>query len=91
MKFDLIVAIFPNLVANDYKSHVVVNGLVTFWLISTSDLIFELVSVRLRGHTYLKKRLLIIILDFCVIFHMKHEAFVFQQYCLETFCNLSTC
>jgi len=29
--------IFPNLVANDYKSHVVVNGMVTFWLISTSD------------------------------------------------------
>jgi len=37
LKFDLIVAIFPNLVANDYKSHVVVNGLVTFWLISTSE------------------------------------------------------
>ncbi len=36
MKFDLVVAIFPNLVANDYKLHVVVNGLVTFWLISTS-------------------------------------------------------
>jgi len=36
LKFDLIVAIFPNLVANDYKSHVIVNGLVTFWLISTS-------------------------------------------------------
>jgi len=35
LKFDLVVAIFPNLVANDYKSHVVVNGLVTFWLIST--------------------------------------------------------
>ncbi len=28
--------IFSNLVANDYKSHVVVNGMVTFWLISTS-------------------------------------------------------
>jgi hypothetical protein len=28
--------IFSNLVANDYKSHVVVNWLVTFWLISTS-------------------------------------------------------
>jgi hypothetical protein len=28
--------IFPNLVANNYKSHVVVNGVVTFWLISTS-------------------------------------------------------
>jgi hypothetical protein len=27
---------FPNPVANDYKSHVVVNGVVTFWLISTS-------------------------------------------------------
>ncbi len=37
MKFGLVVVIFPNLVANDYKSHVVVNGLVTFWLISTSD------------------------------------------------------
>ncbi len=28
--------IFPNLIANDYKSHVVVNGMVTFWLIFTS-------------------------------------------------------
>jgi hypothetical protein len=27
---------FPNPVANDYKSHVVVKGVVTFWLISTS-------------------------------------------------------
>jgi len=27
---------FPNPVANDYKSHVVVNGVLTFWLISTS-------------------------------------------------------
>jgi hypothetical protein len=27
---------FLNLIANDYKSHVVVNGVVTFWLISTS-------------------------------------------------------
>jgi hypothetical protein len=36
LKFGLVVVIFPNLVANDYKSHVVVNGLVTFWLISTS-------------------------------------------------------
>jgi len=35
-KFDLVVAIFSNLVTNDYKLHVVVNGLVTFWLISTS-------------------------------------------------------
>ncbi len=30
------VAIFPNIVANNYKLYVVVNGLVTFWLISTS-------------------------------------------------------
>jgi hypothetical protein len=37
LKFDLVVAIFPNLITNDYKSHVVVNGLVTFWLISTSE------------------------------------------------------
>jgi hypothetical protein len=36
LKFDLVVAIFSNLVTNDYKSHVVINGLVTFWLISTS-------------------------------------------------------
>ncbi len=36
LKFGLIVAKFPNLVANDYKLDVVVNGLVTFWLISTS-------------------------------------------------------
>jgi hypothetical protein len=28
---------FPKLVANDYKSHVVVNGVVTFWLIFTSE------------------------------------------------------
>ncbi len=36
MKFNLVVAIFPNIVVNDYKSNVVINGLVTFWLISTS-------------------------------------------------------
>ncbi len=36
MNFGLVVAIFPNLIINDYKSHVVINGLVTFWLISTS-------------------------------------------------------
>jgi hypothetical protein len=36
MKFGFVVANIPNLVANDYKSHVVVNGVVTFWLISTS-------------------------------------------------------
>ncbi len=36
MKFGCVVAIFPNLVANNCESHVVVNGLVTFWLISTS-------------------------------------------------------
>jgi hypothetical protein len=35
-KLVLKLQIFPNLVANDYKSHVVVNGMVTFWLISTS-------------------------------------------------------
>jgi hypothetical protein len=29
--------IFPNLIANDYKLHVVVNGVVTFWLISISE------------------------------------------------------
>jgi hypothetical protein len=28
--------IFPNLVANNYKLHVVVNGMVTFWLTSTN-------------------------------------------------------
>jgi hypothetical protein len=28
--------IFSNLVANDYKSHVVANGVVRFWLSSTS-------------------------------------------------------
>jgi len=37
LKFGFVVVIFPNLVANEYKSHVVINGLVTFWLISTSD------------------------------------------------------
>ncbi len=36
MKFGLVVANITNLVANDYKSHVVVNGVVTFWLIFTS-------------------------------------------------------
>jgi hypothetical protein len=38
IEISLVVAIFPNIVANDYKSHVVVNGLVTFWLISTIEL-----------------------------------------------------
>jgi hypothetical protein len=42
LKFDLVVAMFPNLVVNDYKSHVVKNGLVTFWLISTNDGSWEL-------------------------------------------------
>jgi len=28
---------FPNPVTNDYKSHVVVNQVITFWLISTSE------------------------------------------------------
>jgi hypothetical protein len=28
---------FPNLVTNDYKLHVVVIGVVTFWLISTNE------------------------------------------------------
>ncbi len=37
MKFGLVVANIANLVANDYKSHVVVNGVVTFWLVPTSD------------------------------------------------------
>jgi hypothetical protein len=37
LKFRLIVSIFPNLVTNNYKSHGIVNGLVTFWLISNSD------------------------------------------------------
>ncbi len=41
MKFGLVVIIFPNLVANGYKSHVVVNGLVTFWLISTGEKIIK--------------------------------------------------
>jgi hypothetical protein len=45
LKFDLVVAIFPNLVANDYKSHVVVNGLFTLWLISTSDLLLFVISL----------------------------------------------
>ncbi len=54
MKFDLVVAIFPNLVANDYKSHVVVNGLVTFWLISTSEVPFwdELKKAEPKGKTF---------------------------------------
>ncbi len=33
---------FPNLITNDYKLHAVVNGLVTFWLISTSVCCFAL-------------------------------------------------
>jgi hypothetical protein len=37
LKFGRVVTIFPNLVANNFKSHVVVNGLVTFWLICTSE------------------------------------------------------
>ncbi len=27
---------FANLIANNYKLHVIINGMVTFWLISTS-------------------------------------------------------
>ncbi len=62
MKFDLVVAIFPNLVANDYKSHVVVNGLVTFWLISTSEVPFwdELKKDEPKGKTFKKKIIVII-------------------------------
>jgi hypothetical protein len=36
LKFGPVVANIPNLVANDHKSHVVVNGMTTFWLISIS-------------------------------------------------------
>jgi hypothetical protein len=41
LKFGLVAAIFPNLVTMDYKSHIVVNGLVTFWLNSTSVFTFK--------------------------------------------------
>ncbi len=57
MKFGLVVAIFPNLVVNDYKSHVVVNGLVIFWLISTSASCKEaslVVKVKKFGHLFIK-------------------------------------
>ncbi len=54
MKFDLIVAIFTNLVANDYKLHVVVNGLVTFWLISTS-VMYHPRKGSLIGYIYIKR------------------------------------
>jgi hypothetical protein len=37
LKFGYVVANIPNLVANDYKLHVVINGVVTFWLISTNE------------------------------------------------------
>jgi hypothetical protein len=37
--------IFPNLVANHYKLHVVTNGIVTFWLISTSDKCYNLLGL----------------------------------------------
>ncbi len=40
--------VFPNLVANDYKSHVVVNGVVTFWLISISVMQFDATHASLR-------------------------------------------
>jgi hypothetical protein len=36
LKFGLVVANISNLITNDYKSHVFVNGVVTFWLISTT-------------------------------------------------------
>ncbi len=51
MKFDLVVAIFPNLVANDNKLHVIINGLVTFWLISTSGRGNEIIekNINIRG------------------------------------------
>jgi len=32
----LLLQILPNLIANNYKSHVVINGMVTIWLISTT-------------------------------------------------------
>jgi hypothetical protein len=35
--------IFPNLVVNDYKLHVIVNGVVWFWLISTGGAMFKVV------------------------------------------------
>jgi hypothetical protein len=37
LKCGLVIANNPNLVANDYKLHVVINGVVTFGLISISD------------------------------------------------------
>jgi len=40
---------FPNPVANDYKSHVVVNGVVTFWLISTSVSYIPLAILDIEG------------------------------------------
>jgi len=43
LKFGLVVANTPNLVVNDYKSHVIVHGMVTFWLISTNGFMFSII------------------------------------------------
>jgi len=39
------VANTPKLVAKDYKSHIVANGMVTLWLISISDIIDQVKCV----------------------------------------------
>jgi hypothetical protein len=54
LKFGLVVAIFPNLVTNDYKSHIVVNGLVTFWLIFTN--VFTLKKMKTLDRHFVKQR-----------------------------------
>ncbi len=59
MKFGLVSVIFSNLVANDYKSHAVINGVVTFWLISTSDIIDVFFNVMSSNLSYLKRKKII--------------------------------
>jgi hypothetical protein len=54
LKFGLIVVIFPNLITNDYKSHIVVNELVTFWLISIS--VFTLKKMKTLNRYFVKQK-----------------------------------
>jgi hypothetical protein len=54
VEIGLVVTNIPNLVANDYKSHVVVNGVVTFWLISTSVNVKQ-GSCQTMGKDFLKR------------------------------------
>ncbi len=60
--------IFSNLIANDYKSHVVVNRVVTFWLISTSVITVLMVLVSFHVFTFASTCLVLFIDGFPSLF-----------------------